>query len=81
MESSRQRTKDGEGQVDFGNGAFKSAYSFNSRFEDGKGTNPEELLGAAVTTCEAKQEMACRRSGNARACPGIPTTCRGERAY
>ncbi len=39
--------KDGRGQVDFGNGAFKSAHSFNSRFEDGKGTNPEELLGAA----------------------------------
>ena len=45
--------KDGKGQVDFGNGAFKSAYSFNSRFEDGKGTNPEELLGAAHASCFA----------------------------
>ena len=44
---------DGKGQVDFGNGAFKSAYSFNSRFEDGKGTNPEELLGAAHASCFA----------------------------
>jgi lipoyl-dependent peroxiredoxin len=33
--------------------AFKSAYSFNSRFEDGKGTNPEELLGAAHASCFA----------------------------
>src|SRR4026209_1605636 len=38
--------KEGKGQVDFGNGAFKAAYSFASRFEDGAGTNPEELLGA-----------------------------------
>jgi len=45
--------KDGKGQVDFGNGAFKGAYSFASRFEDGKGTNPEELLGAAHASCFA----------------------------
>jgi osmotically inducible protein OsmC len=45
--------KDGKGQVDFGNGAFKSAYSFSSRFEDGKGTDPEELLGAAHASCFA----------------------------
>jgi len=36
--------KEGKGQVDFGEGLFKGAYSFTSRFEDGKGTNPEELL-------------------------------------
>jgi osmotically inducible protein OsmC len=40
-------------EVDFGNGAFKGAYSFASRFEDGKGTNPEELLGAAHASCLA----------------------------
>lgn len=45
--------KEGRGQVDFGNGAFKGAYSFASRFEDGKGTNPEELLGAAHASCFA----------------------------
>ena len=45
--------KEGKGQVDFGNGAFKAAYSFASRFEDGKGTNPEELLGAAHAGCFA----------------------------
>ena len=38
--------KEGNGAVDFGNGAFKGEYSFGSRFENGKGTNPEELLGA-----------------------------------
>ena len=45
--------KEGKGQVDFGNGAFKAAYSFASRFEDGRGTNPEELLGAAHAGCFA----------------------------
>lgn len=45
--------KEGKGQVDFGNGAFKGTYSFTSRFENGKGTNPEELLGAAHAGCFA----------------------------
>jgi osmotically inducible protein OsmC len=45
--------KEGKGQVDFANGLFKGAYSFASRFEDGKGTNPEELLGAAHASCFA----------------------------
>jgi osmotically inducible protein OsmC len=45
--------KDGKGQVDFGNGAFTSAYSFDARFEEGKGTNPEELFGAAHASCFA----------------------------
>ena len=45
--------KGGKGTVDFGNGAFKEAYSFASRFEQGAGTNPEELLGAAHAGCFA----------------------------
>ena len=45
--------KEGKGQVDFGNGAFQAAYSFASRFTDGAGTNPEELLGAAHAGCFA----------------------------
>lgn len=45
--------KEGRGQIDFGNGLFKGEYSFTSRFEDGKGTNPEELLGAAHAACFA----------------------------
>jgi osmotically inducible protein OsmC len=45
--------KEGKGRVDFGNGLFEGVYSFASRFEDGKGTNPEELLGAAHAGCFA----------------------------
>ena len=43
--------KQGKGSIDFGNGAFRGPYSFASRFEEGTGTNPEELLGAAHAGC------------------------------
>ena len=43
--------KDGHGHMAFGGGAFEGSYSFESRFEDGPGTNPEELLGAAHAGC------------------------------
>jgi osmotically inducible protein OsmC len=41
----------GEGTMKFGSGAFEGKYSFESRFEDGSGTNPEELIGAAHAGC------------------------------
>src|SRR5213596_1003871 len=41
--------KDGSGRIKFG--TFEGAYSFASRFESGKGTNPEELIGAAHAGC------------------------------
>ncbi len=43
--------KDGGGVVRLGSGAFEGAYSFTSRFEEGAGTNPEELIGAAHAGC------------------------------
>jgi osmotically inducible protein OsmC len=43
--------KEGKGSVELGSGAFSGAYSFTSRFEDGKGTNPEELIAAAHAGC------------------------------
>lgn len=43
--------KDGKGNVRSESGAISTGYSFSSRFEDGKGTNPEELLGAAHAAC------------------------------
>ena len=39
----------GSGTVSFG--SFEGKYSFASRFEDGSGTNPEELVGAAHAGC------------------------------
>ena len=43
--------REGGGSVRLGSGAFEGPYSFQSRFEDGAGTNPEELLGAAHAGC------------------------------
>jgi osmotically inducible protein OsmC len=41
----------GKGHMKFGSGAFDGQYSFSSRFEEGTGTNPEELVGAAHAGC------------------------------
>ena len=43
--------QDGAGKMRLGSGAFEGRYSFSSRFEDGPGTNPEELIGAAHAGC------------------------------
>lgn len=43
--------KEGKGKMKFGGGAFEGAYSFSSRFEEGTGTNPEELIAAAHAGC------------------------------
>lgn len=43
--------KAGSGLLELGSGAFQGKYSFTSRFEDGAGTNPEELIGAAHAGC------------------------------
>ena len=43
--------KGGGGRVKLGSGAYEGNYSFQSRFENGKGANPEELLGAAHAGC------------------------------
>jgi osmotically inducible protein OsmC len=42
---------EGTGHMRFGSGAFDGAYDFRSRFGDGAGTNPEELIGAAHAGC------------------------------
>lgn len=41
----------GKGTMSFGSGAFEGQYSFSSRFEEGTGTNPEELIAAAEAGC------------------------------
>ncbi len=43
--------KEGSGKMKLGSGAFEGAFTWSSRFENGKGTNPEELLGAAHAGC------------------------------
>ncbi len=44
--------KDGKGTVSTDSGALRqTAYSFGTRFENGVGTNPEELIAAAHAGC------------------------------
>ena len=44
--------KDGKGTVSTESGVLSNTqYSFSTRFEDGKGTNPEELIAAAHAGC------------------------------
>lgn len=42
---------DGSGTVRTGKGGLEGNYSYKSRFEEGEGTNPEELVGAAHAGC------------------------------
>ncbi|MBM3710604.1 MAG: OsmC family protein [Actinobacteria bacterium] len=42
---------EGKGTVEVESGLFKAPYSFQTRFADEKGTNPEELIGAAHASC------------------------------
>jgi osmotically inducible protein OsmC len=43
--------REGNGVMKLGSGAYEGAYSFGSRFQEDKGTNPEELIGAAHAGC------------------------------
>ena len=44
--------KDGKGEISTESGALQShPYGFNTRFEGVKGSNPEELIGAAHAAC------------------------------
>ena len=43
--------KEGSGTMKLASGAYEGAYTYASRFEEAKGTNPEELIGAAHAGC------------------------------
>ena len=45
------KLRDGKGSFKGESGAFSGAYSFRTRFEGVKGTNPEELIAAAHAAC------------------------------
>ncbi|MGQ9910255.1 MAG: OsmC family peroxiredoxin [Candidatus Flexifilum sp.] len=43
--------QEGSGTLKLGSGVYEGPYTYLSRFEEGAGTNPEELLGAAEAGC------------------------------
>jgi osmotically inducible protein OsmC len=48
----------GDGTVKVGASSYEGPYTFKSRFEEGEGTNPEELIGAAQAACYSMQLSA-----------------------
>jgi osmotically inducible protein OsmC len=65
--------KDGKGVVSTASGALnKTQYSFGTRFEDGAGTNPEELIAAAHAGCFSMAMSA--QLGNAGLTPDLIQT-------
>ncbi len=43
--------RDGKGVMKMQSGSYEGPFTFGSRFEEGKGTNPEELIAAAHAGC------------------------------
>ena len=43
--------QNGNGTMRMASGAYEGPYSFQSRFQEGDGTNPEELIAAAHAGC------------------------------
>ena len=67
--------KSGAGTVSVASGLFKNTpYSFHSRFEEGKETNPEELLAAAHAGCFSMALSAQLGEAGLKA-DSIDTTC------
>jgi osmotically inducible protein OsmC len=57
---------DGSGTMEFGGGAFSGSYTAASRFEEGEGTNPEELIAAAHAGCFSMAlSLALEQAGHA----------------
>jgi lipoyl-dependent peroxiredoxin len=54
----RGNLQEGEGTMALGSGAWEGPFTFKSRFEDGAGSNPEELIGAAEAGCFTMQLAA-----------------------
>jgi lipoyl-dependent peroxiredoxin len=50
--------QDGDGTLRVGEHSYEGPYTFKSRFEEGEGTNPEELIGAAQAACYSMQLSA-----------------------
>src|SRR5712671_3153569 len=67
--------KSGAGTISTTSGTLKSTpYSFHTRFEEGKGTNPEELLAAAHAGCFT-MAVSAQLAGEGLTADSLETTC------
>ena len=67
--------REGHGTMNLPNGAYQGPFTWSSRFEEAKGTNPEELLGAAHAGCFS-MALASRLTRNGFPPKHIATTAR-----
>jgi osmotically inducible protein OsmC len=67
--------KDGSGRLTVGDDVWSGDYSFASRFEDGDGTNPEELIAAAHSACFT-MALSAQLSGAGHVPNSVKTTAR-----
>ncbi len=65
--------KDGKGSMNFSN--YSGPFTFKSRFEEGSGTNPEELVGAAHSGCYS-MFLAALISGEGLSPKSVETTAK-----
>ena len=47
----RGSLKEGSGTMKLASGLYEGPFTYSSRFEEGKGTNPDELVSAAIAGC------------------------------
>lgn len=67
--------KSGAGNISTASGVLSTTpYSFHTRFEDGKGTNPEELLAAAHAGCFT-MALSAQLAGAGLTASSLATTC------
>jgi lipoyl-dependent peroxiredoxin len=67
--------KAGKGELSTASGVLSSTpYSFHTRFEDGQGTNPEELLAAAHAGCFT-MALSAQLANAGFTAKGLETTC------
>src|SRR5664279_1089446 len=67
--------KSGGGTISTASGTLASTpYSFHTRFEEGKGTNPEELLAAAHAGCFT-MAVSAQLAGAGLKAESLETTC------
>src|SRR5208283_3425375 len=67
--------KSGSGKISIDSGTLsQTPYSFHSRFEDDKGTNPEELLAAAHAGCFT-MALSAQLAGAGLKADSLETTC------
>ena len=65
----------GTGSLTVGDGVFSGDYSFASRFQEGEGTNPEELIAAAHAACFS-MALSNDLAGHGHAVESVRTTAR-----